>query len=96
MISKSDRIQLRSLANNLPDLVYIGKDGLTDNVYKQICDNLFAHELIKIKIQTNCGTEIKELCPLIERKCECEVVSAIGRKVILYKISAKKDIKHII
>ena len=49
MITKQQRTQLRSLAQNLPDLVYIGKGDITDNVVKQVNDNLYAHEIIKIK-----------------------------------------------
>ena len=32
MISTKERATLRSFANNLPDLVFVGKDGVTDNV----------------------------------------------------------------
>ena len=42
MITKQQRTALRSLAQNLPDLVYIGKGDVTDNVVKQVKDNLFA------------------------------------------------------
>ena len=51
MISTKERAILRGYANNLSDLVYIGKEGVTPNVIKQINDNLLAHELIKIKVQ---------------------------------------------
>ena len=44
MITKQQRLALRSLAQNLQDLVYIGKDGVSENVLTQINDNLFAHE----------------------------------------------------
>ena len=52
MITPQERAKLRALSNGLRDLVYIGKDGLTENVIAQINDNLYAHELIKIKAQT--------------------------------------------
>ena len=51
MITKQQRTALRSLAQELPDLVYIGKGDITPNVVKQVNDNLFAHEIIKIKVQ---------------------------------------------
>ena len=53
MMTAQERAKLRSLSNSLRDLVYLGKDGLTENVIVQINDNLYAHELIKIKAQRN-------------------------------------------
>ena len=51
MMTAQERAKLRSLSNSLRDLVYLGKDGLTPNVIAQVNDNLYAHELIKIKVQ---------------------------------------------
>ena len=89
MITKQQRTALRSLAQNLPDLVYIGKGDITDNVVKQVNDNLFAHELIKIKVQDNTNMSIEEICSELESRCACEVVTVIGSKVVLYKASKK-------
>ena len=44
-MTKSDRIKLRSIGQDLADTSFVGKDGITDNVIKQISDNLTAHEL---------------------------------------------------
>ena len=49
MLNAKDRATLKSIATNLKDLVFIGKEGLTEAVIDQIDDNLYAHELIKIK-----------------------------------------------
>lgn len=89
MITKQQRTALRSLAQNLPDLVYIGKGDITDNVIKQVNDNLYAHEIIKIKVQDNCMMSIEEICSTLETKCACEVVTTIGSKIVLYKASKK-------
>ena len=89
MITKQQRTALRSLAQNLPDLVYIGKGDITDNVVKQVKDNLYAHELIKIKVQDNCSLSTEEICKVLEEKCECETVTVVGSKVVLYKASKK-------
>ena len=43
MMTPQERAKLRSLANNLKDLVFIGKEGLTENVIAQINDNLYAY-----------------------------------------------------
>ncbi len=95
MITKQQRISLRSLAQNLPDLVYIGKGDVTDNVIKQVKDNLYAHELIKIKVQDNASMSIEEICSALENACECETVTVIGSKIVLYKASKKPTTKSL-
>ena len=89
MITKQQRTALRSLAQNIPDLVYIGKGDITDNVVKQVNDTLFAHELIKIKVQDNTSLSLEEICQELESRCACEVVTVVGSKVVLYKASKK-------
>ena len=96
MLNKKERIHLRSLAQTLPDLIYIGKEGITDGVVDQIKDNLFAHELIKIKVQNSCDDDINDLADNLSRLSASEVVTTIGSKIVLYKYSEKEKIKHIL
>ena len=96
MLTKRERITLRSMAQALPDLVYIGKDGVTDNVVKQVEDNLYAHELIKIKVQNTCEEDKEEVANYLADKVGAEVVTTIGTKIVLYKLSAKAKVKHVL
>ena len=96
MLTAQDRATLRSIATNLKDLVFIGKEGLTDNVINQIEDNLYAHELIKIKVQKSVVDDIAEMAKKIEEKCDAEVVSIIGSKILLYRFTNKPKFKHLI
>ena len=96
MLTTQNRAKLRSIATNLRDLVFIGKEGLSDNVIDQINDNLYAHELIKVKVQKSVLDEIKEMSAEIEQKCSCEVVAIIGSKILLYKVSDKPKIVHLL
>lgn len=93
MLTKEQRIKLRSYGQNLPNLVYIGKDELDENVIKQINDNLYAYELIKIKVQNTSLSTPKDLANEIERECGCEIVTVIGSKILIYKKSDKKTDK---
>lgn len=93
-MDKKDRLVLRSLGQKLPDLVYIGKEGLTENVLNQIKDNLFAHELIKIKVQQSVVDDLKSFADNIEKECDCEVVCVIGSKILVYKYSHNPKIKN--
>ncbi len=94
MITKKERITLRSLASQIKPTIWVGKDGFTDNLLKQIESELFDHELVKISMQENSDPitefELSELAV----KLGAEVVTTIGRKIVLYKHSEKKGIKH--
>lgn len=95
MIDKKTRIKLRSLAMNIKSTIWIGKDGVTDNVLKQIGEELFNHELIKITMQESVNLTEFEITELAV-KLGAEVVTTIGRKIVLYKHSEKKNIKHVL
>ena len=53
MITSQERAKLISLSHSLKDLVFVGKENITDTVVAQVNDNLYAHELIKIKVNKN-------------------------------------------
>ena len=95
MIDKKTRIQLRSIASTIKSTVWIGKDGVTPNILKQLEEELFNHELIKITIQESVSLTEDEITELAV-KLGAEVVTTIGRKIVLYKHSEKKNIKHIL
>ena len=94
MITTKERATLRSFSNNIPDLVYVGKDGVTDNVVKQVEDNLLAHELIKIKVQPNCSMTSREVRNQLVETTNAEPISVVGGKIVLYKYTSKKGFKH--
>lgn len=95
MLKKDERIALRSLGQTLPDLVIMGKNGLTETVVKQIEDNLNAYELVKIKVLPNANDEIMEIGEQIEDELNCEIVTIIGSKILVYRPSDKTN-KNII
>lgn len=50
-LTSKQRAQLRSLATNMDTIVHVGKDGIGDNLVKQVNDALEARELIKVNVQ---------------------------------------------
>ena len=96
MITTKERAILKGIAVNLSPIMQIGKEGLTDNVLNQIDEMLFNREIIKINILKNCDFNAKEAISIICEKINCEPVQAIGNKIVIYKHSNKKDIKHIL
>ena len=96
MLNAQQRAKLRSIAQTEKDLVYIGQNNLTDNVLEQIKLNLYAHELIKIKVQRGASLEPKEVANEISLKIGCETVAVIGNKILLYKKTTKPNFVHLI
>lgn len=96
MLVKKQRVQLRSLASQLKPVVWVGKDGFTLNVLSQIEQQLFDHELIKIAMQENVTPPTEFELTEMAVKLGAEVVTTIGRKIVLYRHSEKKNVKHVL
>lgn len=95
MITTKQRAMLRSLANVLEPVMQIGKESISENGLQQINGLLEARELIKIKVLKNCDSSAKQIAKEISVFTKCEVIQVIGSKIVLYRFSTKKDIKHI-
>lgn len=87
-ITSKQRAYLRSLANGVPAIFQIGKDGISDNLIKQLSDALEAREIIKIHVLENCELTPKEACNETSRLLDAEPVQVIGSKFIIYRQSS--------
>lgn len=90
MLTSKQRSYLGKLATDIPDIVFIGKNGINDEVVIQTKDNLKARELIKCKVQQNCLEDVRELADRLAKITKSDVVRVIGRKFILYKKNLQK------
>jgi RNA-binding protein len=96
MITKQQRIQLRSLAQSIKPTVWVGKDGFDLQVYEQIKQELFNHELIKIAINPSMDKLNEDELSELAVKTGADIITQIGKKIVLYKPSTKKELKHIL
>ena len=96
MLDKKTRIKLRSLAMTIKPNVWVGKDGFTENVLNQIREELFNHELVKLSLQESIEVPSEFELSEIATKLGADVVTVIGKKIVLYKHSEKKNIKHVL
>ena len=85
MLTSKQRSYLRKLAMDIPDIIFIGKDGITPEVIQQTRDAIVARELIKGKIQQNSMEEVEDAARTLAEATKAEVVCIIGNKFILYK-----------
>ena len=90
MLNSKQRAYLRGLAQELDTIFQIGKSGVTDEICLQLSNALEARELIKARVLDNSGYTAKEAANEIADCIECDVVSCVGSKFVLYRESEKK------
>ena len=92
-LTSKQRAQLRGLANSIDTIVQVGKDGIGDNLIKQVNDALEARELIKGRVLENSMLTPREAAEELAQAARAEVVQVIGTKFVLYRKSHRKDLK---
>ncbi len=88
-MTSKERAYLRGLANRVPSLYQVGKDGISENVIKQIDDALEARELIKGNVLENSMLSAREVAEELASKTASQVVQVIGNRFILYRRTKK-------
>lgn len=76
---------LRGLGHHLSPTVYIGREGIEQNLLTTLAENIRAHELIKIKIGENAPDGRKETAAELAAASGCELVQVIGRVCLLFR-----------
>ncbi len=90
-LTSKQRAQLRGLANGMETILQIGKDGLGDNLIKQVNDALEARELIKGRVlDNNLDYDARRAAEELAKATRSEVVQVIGTKFVLYRESHSK------
>ncbi len=84
------RRSLRGLGHPLAPVVQIGKQGASEAVLKQVGQALLDHELIKIKLGSECPETRFELAERFGAETGVNVVQILGRTLLLYKRHPKK------
>ncbi|MCI2105182.1 MAG: ribosome assembly RNA-binding protein YhbY [Intestinimonas sp.] len=90
-LTSKQRAQLRGLANGIDTIVHIGKDGIGENLIKQVNDALEARELIKCRVLENSMLTAREAADTLSVTARAEVVQVIGTKFVLFRQSHNKE-----
>lgn len=93
MLTGKQKRYLRAEANQLKAIFQVGKDGVNDNMVKQISEALEKRELIKVSVLQNCLDDKHEVADKLAVETGAYVVQIIGNNIILYKESIEN--KHI-
>ena len=95
-LTSKQRAQLRGLANDIDTIVQVGKDGIGENLVKQVNDALEARELIKGKVlDNNLEYDARLAAEELAVAARCEVVQVIGSKFVLYRMQHDKSKRKI-
>jgi len=79
------RRALRSAGHALDPVVQIGKQGTTEKVVAQVTQALLDHELIKVKIGSECPETRFEVADRLAGEPGVKVAQILGRTILLYK-----------
>lgn len=95
MLTSKQRAFLKSEAHSMKPIIQIGKNGLNDQIKTSVRNALDARELIKVTLLQNTDEDIHDVAEVMEDEIGCDTVLKIGRILILYKESARKENRKI-
>ncbi len=82
--------KLKAQAHHLKPVIIVGSKGITDALIEETIYALEAHELIKVKINSEDKADCEAQALVICEKLQAEFVQRIGSIAIIYR--KKKDI----
>lgn len=95
MLTSKQRAFLRSMANSLDPILQIGKGEISDEMLNSISKSLMNRELIKVSVLQNSDYEAKSAAQIIGEELNADIVSVVGRKIVVYRKSTKAGVDHI-
>ena len=87
LLTSKQRSYLTGLASREEALFQVGKSGITPEVCEAVSEALSARELVKIKLLKNCFDDVREAARMLSERTRSELVTVIGRAVVLYRPS---------
>lgn len=91
MLSSKQRANLKSIANQTDTIITVGKNGINEDLIKQVQDALKAREIIKGQVLPSSPKDVQESAEEIALQTLSEVVQVIGKKFVLYKNNPEKN-----
>lgn len=85
MITKEQKKQLKALIVNDRTKYQIGKSEITDSLITMLDKALDARELIRVEVLKNATTPVMELTLDLSSRLNADVVSVVGRVIVLFR-----------
>lgn len=90
ILTGKQRRYLRALGHHLEPVVQLGKNGLNDAVASAADEALTRHELVKIRLGTECPDERGDVATALSEKLGAQLVQELGRTILLYRRHPKE------
>ncbi len=90
-VTKKQQQYLRSISHNLKPVIWLGQNGLTDNVIAEIDTALKHHELVKVKIKTGDRATRDKIISDICKATGAESIQRIGNIASIYRTNNQKQ-----
>ena len=84
------RAFLRSRAQTLDPVVYVGKDGFTDGVAAALDAALTSHELVKVRF-TGSKDDVREISSHLEKATSSTLVAITGFTAVFFRQDADAE-----
>lgn len=91
-LNSKQRSFLMKLAASENPLFHIGKSGLTPEICEAVSEALEARELVKVGILKNCFEDIRNVAEAMAGRTRSQLVTVIGRKIVLYRPSKTRKV----
>lgn len=96
MLSNGQKRRLRAHGHSLKPYVIIGKEGINPNVVNALEVSLVAHELVKVSLLKACPLSIQEVASQLAEQTGSQLVHLVGHTCLLYRISKKNRLGHLL
>ncbi len=89
-LTPKQRQFLKGLAHPLSPIVRVGKSGVSAKVVEETKRSLEAHELIKVRIESDDSETRQEMADKLAVAADAQVAGVIGKVAILYRRREEK------
>lgn len=90
MLTSKQRQFLKGLAHPLAPIVRVGRGGVSEAVVEETKKSLEAHELIKVRIETDDSAQRKQFAAELASAVGAEIAGSVGKIVMLYREREEK------
>ena len=89
-MTSKQRAYLRGLANTMEPIVHVGKEGVSENMVRQLSEALEARELVKGTVLQNSPVTAREAIAELCEGTGAEPVQCIGNRFVVYRAREKE------
>ena len=85
ILSRDERLRLKSESHHLDPVVLLGANGLTEAVLKEIDRALTAHQLVKVRTAPSERHEREQMFAEVAEQLGAARIQLIGRLMVLFR-----------